>query len=175
MDLTRRTLFATTLGAAATSAFPSWAANNGTASRSFKATRGSSSLGEQKITLSRSGDRVTIDLETKLNVKILGVSLYKYRLKSREVWEGDQVIFISGKTDDNGKPNFVEARRTAAGLDIKGSGFTGLAKGNVSTTSFFTTDLQRCDCQPARLPAITTILAVISTSLLMPTSTRAAI
>lgn len=111
------------------------------ATRSFKATRGASSVGAQQITLARSGDVVTIDLKTRLKVKILGITLYRYSLNSREVWEGGQVMRISGKTDDNGKADFVEAERVAGGLNVQGSGYSGIVTGKIATTSFFTTDL----------------------------------
>lgn len=137
--ISRRVFLATS--AAMLAPIPTWAANNGSVTRSFQATRGSSNVGQQQITLTRSGDQVIIDLRTKLNVKLLGLSVYRYNLNSREIWEGGQIVAMSGKTNDNGKTKVVEARRVSGGLDVKGSGFTGLVKGELSTTSFFTTDI----------------------------------
>jgi len=87
MNLTRRTLLAGAAGTALNVPFPAFGAN-GTASRKFSASRGASDAGHQKITLSRSGDVITIDLETRLKVRLLGIPVYRYSLNSREVWEG---------------------------------------------------------------------------------------
>lgn len=121
--------------------FAGLAASSGTATRKFTASRGSSSAGSQQITLTRSGDIVTVDLQTRLKVRLLGIPVFRYSLNSREIWEGGVLQRISGKTDDNGKDAFVEAKRTGAGLDVKGSDFTGVVKGNIASTSFFTTSL----------------------------------
>ena len=141
MTLSRRIL----LGGAASSAlivpFSAFAAQNGSATREFSASRGSSKAGSQKITLTRSGDIVTIDLQTRLKVRLLGIPVYRYNLNSRETWEGGVLQRISGKTDDNGKNAYVEARRTGAGLEVNGSDYKGVVKGNVASTSFFTTSL----------------------------------
>jgi|GEM_PF-6520256 len=116
-------------------------AQNGSVTREFKASRGTSNAGGQKITLTRSGDIVTIDLETRLKVRLLGIPVYRYSLNSRETWEGGTLQTISGKTDDNGDRHFVEARRTNAGLEVNGSDFSGVVPGNIASTSFFTTSL----------------------------------
>lgn len=140
MNVSRRLV----LGGAASTAFlfPLGAlAANGTATRVFDVSRGSSKAGSQKITLTRSGDTVTVDLQTRLKVSLLGIPVWRYNLDSREIWEGGVVQSISGKTNDNGKSAFVEARRSAKGLEVKGSDFTGVVTGNVSTTSFFHTSL----------------------------------
>ncbi len=140
MTLSRRTLLAGAAGTALNVPFSAFAAN-GTATRKFSAARGSSDAGHQKISLTRSGDVVTIDLETRLKVRLLGIPVFRYSLNSREVWEGGVLQSISGKTDDNGTPEFVEARRVASGLEVNGSDFKGVVKGNIASTSFFTTSL----------------------------------
>lgn len=126
--------------AAILSGTPSFSAN-GTVSREFSATRGSFNVGRQKITLNRQGDVVTIDLQTRLQAKILGISIYKYSLDSREIWEGGVLQSISGNTTENKKKDFVKAQRSGSALRVNGSGFSGDVKGNVTTSSFFTTDL----------------------------------
>lgn len=141
MTLTRRTLIGGALSAPFVMPITAFGATNGSATREFAASRGSSDAGRQKITLSRSGDVVTIDLETRLRVKLLGIPVFRYSLNSREIWEGGVLQRISGKTDDNGKAAYVEAQRTGAGLDVKGSDYKGVVKGNVASTSFFTTSL----------------------------------
>lgn len=141
MKISRRTVLGGTASSALLLPFSAFSAQNGTATREFKASRGSSNAGSQKITLTRNGDIVTVDLQTRLKVRLLGIPVYRYSLNSREIWEGGVLQRISGKTDDNGKNEFVEANRTAAGLEVKGSGFTGVVTGNLASTSFFTTSL----------------------------------
>ena len=141
MNLNRREVLTGAASASLIMPFGAAFAANSSVSREFQATRGSSKVGSQKISLKRSGDVVSVSLRTRLNVKILGISLYRYELDSTETWEGGVLQSISGKTNDNGKKEFVEARRVSGGLDVKGSGHTGLVKGNVTSTSFFTTSL----------------------------------
>lgn len=136
----RHFLAGTASSAVILSALPSFSAN-GTVSREFSATRGSFNVGRQKITLNRQGDVVTIDLQTRLQAKILGISIYKYSLDSREIWEGGILQSISGQTTENKKKDFVQASRSGDALKINGSGFAGDVKGKITTSSFFTTDL----------------------------------
>lgn len=135
--------FFLTGAASATAILPFGAAyaGNGTVTRIFSASRGSMNVGKQQITLTRRGDVVTIDLQTRLQAKILGISLYRYALNSREVWEGGVLQSISGNTTENNKTDFVEARRRGSVLNVNGSGFTGDVPGTITTSSFFTTDL----------------------------------
>jgi len=107
MNLSRRTLLGGVAGTALIMPFGAFGATNGSVTREFSVSRGTSNAGRQKITL----------------------------------WEGGILQSISGKTDDNGKSDFVEARRTGAGLEVKGSDYSGVVKGNIASTSFFTTSL----------------------------------
>ena len=141
MNLSRRTLLGGVAGTALIMPFGAFSATNGSVTREFSVSRGTSNAGRQKITLTRKGDLVTVDLETRLKVSLLGIPVFRYSLNSSEVWEGGILQSISGKTDDNGKSDFVEARRTGAGLEVKGSDYSGVVKGNIASTSFFTTSL----------------------------------
>jgi len=88
MNLNRRNVLTGAASAALISPFGTAFAANGSVAREFQATRGSSRVGSQKISLTRSGDVVSVSLRTRLNVKVLGISLYRYELDSTETWEG---------------------------------------------------------------------------------------
>lgn len=137
MIMHRRRFLTSTAGAAAALPFLGLVAEAKSASRAYVAYRGSSNVGRQQLDIARSGDTVTVNISTRLRVKLLGVTVYRYDLDSSEVWEGGVLQRIAAKGSDNGKPHFANATRTGAGLQIEGSRFNGVVGGNPASTSAF--------------------------------------
>lgn len=137
MNIHRRQFLASSAGAAACVPFMGLVAEAKAASRAYVAYRGSSKVGRQQLDITRSGDTVSVSIATRLKVKLLGITVYRYDLDSREIWEGGVLQSISAKGSDNGKAHFAKAARTSAGLQIEGSKFNGVVGGNPASTSAF--------------------------------------
>ena len=87
----------------------------------FDILRKGSRLGSHELTFAQQGDRLTVQAEVNLIYKLLGITLYHYSHHCTETWEGGQVVALETRTDDNGKPHHLSARRTSAGLEVQAS------------------------------------------------------
>lgn len=84
---------------------------------------------------------MTVANQTNLVAKLLGIPVYRYQLTSSEVWANGAIQSITASGSDNGKKHFVNAKRTAAGLQVEGSRFTGVVPGKATSSTFFVSDM----------------------------------
>ena len=138
MQANRRSFVAGALAACAlvgkTAAETSGAA---TGTRRFELFRGDTPIGQQSVTVSRSGAQVTVEVDVDITVRIVGVPVYRYTLSSSEVWDGGRLMKLDAVTEDNGSRGFAAAARGANGLAIKGSAYSGMVGGNPGTTTYW--------------------------------------
>jgi hypothetical protein len=88
----------------------------------FDILRKGSLLGHHLLTFATAADRLTVKVEVSLLYKLLGITLFHYNHHCTEVWEGGQVVALDSRTDDNGSPSQLTARRAAAGLVVEATG-----------------------------------------------------
>lgn len=65
--------------------------------------------------------RRRLDSEAEFSVRLLGLTVYRYRHRATELWRGDCLGSLVAQTDDNGSPIRVEARRQGERLQISAS------------------------------------------------------
>ncbi len=111
------------------------AAASGT--RRFDLVRAGTPIGRKTVAVSRSGTKVTVDIDVDIAVRIIGVPVYRYTLSSQEVWDGGRLMKLDAVTDDNGSRQFAVATRGPDGLRIKGSAYSGVIGGNPGTTTYW--------------------------------------
>ncbi|WP_308910314.1 DUF6134 family protein [Pseudokordiimonas caeni] len=70
--------------------------------------RNGKKIGEHTIQLEQEGGRLVADIRTRMRVKLLFVTVFRYDYTSREVWCGDRLRQISTHVDDNGTDRKVE-------------------------------------------------------------------
>lgn len=134
MRTTRRSFVAGAVAACVMGGSPAFAASG---TRRFDIRRAETSIGDNRVSVSRNGAQVSVDIAVDIEVRALGLRVYRYSLASRELWEGGQLMTLESESDDNGKRHFVSARRGADGLRINGSGFSGTVGGNPGTTTYW--------------------------------------
>ena len=88
----------------------------------FNIVRKGSTLGTHVLNFATTGSRLTVKIEVSLVYKLLGITLYRYSHHCTEVWDGGQVVALDSRTDDNGKPCQMSARRGAGGLVVEATG-----------------------------------------------------
>lgn len=88
----------------------------------FDILRKGSPLGSHVLTFTSAGDRLTVKVAVGLTYKLLGITLYHYTHHCTEVWDGGEVVALDSRTDDNGKPCALTARREAGGLVVEATG-----------------------------------------------------
>lgn len=88
-------------------------------SLSFIAYRNGEAIGRHDLTFARNGSRLTVATRIELAVKFMGFIAYRYDHSAQEIWEGERLLSLSARTDDNGKRYDVRAERSPAGLTVR--------------------------------------------------------
>ena len=78
----------------------------------FDAFRNGEKIGQHTLTFSHDGPNLTVTTAVDLAVKVIGLTVYRYSLHSKEVWSGYTFQSLTAQTDDDGKKSFVHARHT---------------------------------------------------------------
>ncbi len=105
--------------------------------RRFDILRGGSSIGRQVTGVSRDGNVIDVTVEVEILIRILGVPVYRYDLRSEERWQGGRLVALDGTTNDDGRENIARVRRDGDALLSSGS-FAGPLPGDAATTTYFT-------------------------------------
>ena len=79
----------------------------------FRVLLDDSPIGEHRFALAANGEERRLTSEAAFAVKLLGVTVYRYRHSAIEQWRGDCLRQLASKTDDDGTPEKVDA--SAAG------------------------------------------------------------
>ena len=74
--------------------------------------------------------------EARFDVKLLGLTVYRYRHRAEERWQGDCLASLTARTDDDGAVTEVEGRRSGADftLRVDGAAASASASGAASTS-----------------------------------------
>lgn len=87
----------------------------------FDVVRKRTRLGTHILTFHPEGDALTVQVAVDIVFKLGPIVLYRYRHRATERWQGDQVVSLDTRTDDNGTACQVIARREASGLVVQGT------------------------------------------------------
>lgn len=85
----------------------------------FKIYNNGSPIGEHTLKFSQEGDRTNVDIDIQMKAGVLFFTVFRYSHQNTEIWEGDQLISVDAKTDDNGDQFFVKVERTDKGLKVE--------------------------------------------------------
>jgi hypothetical protein len=86
----------------------------------FDVLRKGSKLGTHMLTFRPEGDRLTVEVLVDIAYKIGPITLYHYSHRATERWQGDQVMSVEARTDDNGSKSGVTAHREGNGWSVEG-------------------------------------------------------
>lgn len=103
----------------------------------FDVFRGDSRIGRHELRVRRVGDRIETDVAIDLEVKLAFVTLYRYRHRNREVYEGDRLVQMSSRTNNNGEDLAVDIRREGETLLIDGAEGRVTAPGQLFPTTYW--------------------------------------
>ncbi len=88
--------------------------------------RNNKSIGYHKYDFIRKGNILKVKSEVKFKITKLGVDLYRYYAESEEVYEKDEFISFSSKTNQNKKKKYVNIKvNNDKDLIVDGSSFKG--------------------------------------------------
>jgi hypothetical protein len=88
---------------------------------SFRVFRNGTPLGTHQVSFLRDGETTVADIAIDYLVKFSFITMFKYRLRAREIWSGRRLVSVRANTDNNGKPEFMNANRDGDSLHVNGS------------------------------------------------------
>ena len=101
----------------------------------FDIVRDGSTIGTHSVRFQSMGDDFNVELTAKIEVTILGLTVYERSEKHREEWREGRLVSFTGFTDDDGRTYNVECIVDGTGLKITGSaGTTFSAPGLIPAT-----------------------------------------
>lgn len=60
-------------------------------------------IGEHRVTFTQNGKHLIVDVENKVEVKLLMITAFRFEAKRQELWQGDQMVSYRSFTHDDGK------------------------------------------------------------------------
>lgn len=82
----------------------------------FEASLDGTPIGQHSFSLVTRGGQREMTIAASFDVKLLGITVYRYRHRNVERWQGDCLQALSSETDDDGTRLTVEARQDGAAL-----------------------------------------------------------
>lgn len=115
-----RRSFLLATGATLAAAGPVWADSSPYGSSLvFAAHRNGQKIGTHSVSFQEEGGKRIVSTSIDFAVRMIGISVYRYRHLSREVWTGDQFASVVSETDDNGEKYALQAQRDGASLVVR--------------------------------------------------------
>ena len=96
----------------------------------FDIYRNNKHIGEHIFSFTKSNSKISIESEINFIIKKLGIVLYKYHVKGKEVYQDGKLIEFNSKTDQNGKEKYVNLKLENDEFIIDGSSYKGKAPTN---------------------------------------------
>ena len=91
----------------------------------FDIYRNNKHIGKHIFSFKKINGQVEVDSEINFKIKKLGVVLYKYHVKGKEIYKNGELIKFNSKTNQNGKNKYVNLILSGKELDIDGSSYKG--------------------------------------------------
>lgn len=85
----------------------------------FTVLRNGQEIGRHTLRFESKDGLRTVTIAIDYDVKLLGVSAYRYSHRSREVWKGDLLQSLSARSEENGRKFAVNAQHKGDGLHVE--------------------------------------------------------
>jgi hypothetical protein len=83
----------------------------GTGTYVYQVTRDGEVVGEQRADFERRGDALSVITEVRINITLLGLSIYDFTQRIEEKWVGGQLTELSSIANDDGNNRTVKLQR----------------------------------------------------------------
>lgn len=100
------------------SLLPQQGAAQSSTTRTLIALRNGHEIGNETISITRSAVGTAAKIAIHLQVKLLGVTVYRFEQTSTEIWSKDRLDELTSETSDNGKPHNVHVHRDGSSLKV---------------------------------------------------------
>lgn len=116
--LTYARTYAITSAVFAFAIIASWQAQAASKTLDFTVLRDGKDIGTHSYTISEQGDKILVEVNTDIQVKVLFVTAYKFLHASKEVWRGGKLVSLTSTTDDDGTQKALQVTANAGKLDV---------------------------------------------------------
>lgn len=98
------------------------ASADGTRTWNFRVYLDEAPIGEHRFVVRDRGAAREVESHARFDVRVLGLSVYRYAHDAAEHWRGECIEALTATTDDNGERTEVLARRESANLRVVATG-----------------------------------------------------
>jgi hypothetical protein len=88
----------------------------------FAVIRGDEQIGRHEMLFRHEGDALSVDVRTRVAVKVLFVTAYRFEHDGQELWRDGRLVRLDTKTDDDGAKHELHAKADGAGLEVSADG-----------------------------------------------------
>jgi len=175
-----RAWFAASLVLIAVAPAPAWSVDEALAAGDFpyrpvttySVLRNGQPIGQHTLRFEQRGAERVVTIAINFDVKLLGVTAYRFVHQGREVWRGDHLQSLETSSDNNGRRYTVRARGTPAGLVVDRESSGEVANSAAAVFSGFAGPERVRETLPVgTLPSSFWNLRQVQQSLLLNTST----
>lgn len=107
---------------------------------SFSVFRGASPIGEHRFAFEQVGNQLHVRINVELQVKLGFITVFRYSHENHEIWEDGKLVAIDTKTNDDGKPFEVNARRVGTALEVQTLAGRATLPGDLMPSSYWHPD-----------------------------------
>lgn len=86
----------------------------------FSVWRSGSEIGQHRVTFARENGTLTVRSVFDIAVKLLGITVFRYKYQSQEIWRDGLLAQLDSTVDDNGKAQSVQAKARDGKLSVTG-------------------------------------------------------
>lgn len=90
----------------------------------FTVLRDGDEVGHHTLSIHAGRDSTTVDVETKVVVRVALVPVYRFEHRDEEVWKDGRLVALSSKTHDDGTDHVLKVAAGRAELEVTGDGTT---------------------------------------------------
>src|SRR5215813_2514491 len=84
--------------------------------------RSGDQVGTHTITFRREGDRVIVDIAVDAQVRVLGITAYRFNQRSSETWRNGRLLSLDSTGNNDGTAFSLRAREADGGLVVEAHG-----------------------------------------------------
>ena len=84
--------------------------------------RNGDQIGSHRLVFRREGDRLTVDINVSVQVRVLGITAYRFTQTARETWRGGRLVTLDSSGNDDGTQYAVRVREADGGLIAESGG-----------------------------------------------------
>ena len=86
----------------------------------FSVWRSGSEIGQHHVTFMRDNGTLTVRSLFDIAVKLLGITVFRYKYQSQEIWRDGELAQLDSTIDDDGTPHSVQAKAEGGKLSVVG-------------------------------------------------------